>query len=100
LNYFLPAPSESHQDISRNQNMLLALNRQSIPAVVALVSSLLAPGVQSQEVRTDIVASGLQNPWALAFLPDGRFLVTERAGRLRLLAASVASSENCRHALL
>jgi len=31
------------------------------------------------------VAAGLQNPWALAFLPDGRFLVTERAGRLRVL---------------
>ena len=28
------------------------------------------------------VASGLVNPWALAFLPDGRMLVTERPGRL------------------
>ena len=31
------------------------------------------------------VARGLSNPWALAFLPDGRFLVTERAGRLRIV---------------
>jgi glucose/arabinose dehydrogenase len=31
------------------------------------------------------VAAGLQNPWALAFLPGGRFLVTERPGRLRVV---------------
>ena len=32
------------------------------------------------------VARGLVNPWALAFLPDGRMLVTERPGRLRIVA--------------
>jgi glucose/arabinose dehydrogenase len=31
------------------------------------------------------VADGLQRPWGLALLPDGRMLVTERAGRLRLI---------------
>lgn len=35
------------------------------------------------EVQT--VASGLVNPWALAFLTEGRMLVTERAGRMRLV---------------
>lgn len=33
------------------------------------------------------VASGLERPWAIAFLPSGRLLVTERPGRLRLVSA-------------
>lgn len=32
------------------------------------------------------VASGLSEPWAIGFLPDGAFLVTEREGRLKLFA--------------
>src|SRR4051812_40072592 len=36
-------------------------------------------------VHVETVASGLQNPWALAFLPDGRIIVTERPGRVRIV---------------
>jgi glucose/arabinose dehydrogenase len=35
--------------------------------------------------RLQQVVGGLEHPWALAFLPDGRLLVTERDGRLRLV---------------
>lgn len=38
-------------------------------------------------VRVETIARGLEHPWALAFLPDGRMLVTERPGRLRLIDA-------------
>ncbi|WP_046111567.1 PQQ-dependent sugar dehydrogenase [Aquincola tertiaricarbonis] len=49
--------------------------------------SLALVSTQAAEPRTVTVARGLQNPWALAFLPDGRMLVTEKAGRLRIVAA-------------
>ena len=40
--------------------------------------------------RTETVAEGLKHPWALAELPDRRFLVSERGGRLLLFAAASA----------
>lgn len=36
-------------------------------------------------LQVETIAGGLVNPWALAFLPDGRMLVTERPGRLRVV---------------
>ena len=57
---------------------------------LALIGSVLAApaAVRSAraaaDLRISIVAAGLDQPWGLAFLPDGRFLVTERGGRLNL----------------
>ena len=41
---------------------------------------------QHGPVEVSTVAVGLEHPWGLAFLPDGRLLVTERPGRLRLVS--------------
>jgi len=49
------------------------------------VLAVLGCSVSAGEYRIDTLASGLEHPWAIAFLPDGRQLVTERAGRLRVI---------------
>src|SRR5919109_4785693 len=46
------------------------------------------PSAVQANVRVETVAVGLEHPWALAFLPDGRILVTERPGRLRIVSKS------------
>jgi aldose sugar dehydrogenase len=53
-----------------------------------------APAIKSS-VALDVstVASGLEAPWSVELLPDGRFLVTERPGRLRIVAADGKLSE-------
>lgn len=48
---------------------------------------LSSPLVQAMDYRIETVTEGLEYPWAMAFLPDGRMLVTERPGRLRLIEA-------------
>ncbi|MFN3892790.1 MAG: PQQ-dependent sugar dehydrogenase [Beijerinckiaceae bacterium] len=59
---------------------------------------LAGAGASAQETRTvetqagrmsvETIAAGLENPWGLAFLPDGRMLVTEKPGRLRIVTRS------------
>lgn len=51
-----------------------------IPAQAVLQS-------EKQGIRLVTLVTGLENPWSMAFLPDGRMLVTEREGRLRLIGA-------------
>jgi glucose/arabinose dehydrogenase len=86
------------------------VNRGSRTLVAALwLSSCASPPTQGQAqaqaprsptppptqgvVRVETVARGLEHPWALEFLPDGRMLVTERPGRLRLVDRSGRISE-------
>ena len=67
-------------------------NLLRLTAAAALATGLIACSAQpaGPALRTTTVAQGLENPWALAFLPGdpaGRMLVTERPGRLRVVGA-------------
>ncbi len=60
--------------------------------LLVLATSVSAPAQEVQrfktekaEIAVETAARGLENPWGLAFLPDGRMLVTERPGRLRVV---------------
>jgi glucose/arabinose dehydrogenase len=65
----------------RSMNRLLLTLLYSLPLAAA------AQNYRSDEhsFRVVKVVEGLEQPWSLAFLPDGRMLVTEKAGRLRIL---------------
>ena len=51
-----------------------------------------APAAERTAVKVETFASGLEHPWGLQFLPDGRLLVTERPGRMRLVSRDGAMS--------
>ena len=58
----------------------------SLTAALAAAAAPAAALAQAPvQPRPQTVASGLQHPWAVAFLPGGRFLVSERPGRLRVV---------------
>src|SRR5438093_8205796 len=62
-----------------------------VTCAIALSATTAAAAPQSYQssagnLTVETIASGLVNPWSLAFLPDGRLLVTERPGRMRIVA--------------
>ena len=44
---------------------------------------------EQQKIKVSVIAKGLAHPWAIVWLPDGSMLLTERAGRLRIVRNGV-----------
>ena len=64
---------------------LAAVLLLALPALAQDAPRSPTPDPVKLPARATDVARGLVHPWGLAFLPDGRMLVTERPGRLRLV---------------
>ncbi|HWV92620.1 MAG TPA: PQQ-dependent sugar dehydrogenase, partial [Burkholderiales bacterium] len=67
-----------------------------MPAILCAVALLCSLPAAAQTYRSNEhsfrvvkVVEGLEQPWSVAFLPDGRMLVTEKAGRLRVVSQGV-----------
>ncbi len=56
-------------------------------AAAALSTAFAAQADNPAQVTPEVLARGLQNPWGLAFIGDGRMVVTERPGRMRVVEA-------------
>src|SRR5687768_4352342 len=52
----------------------------------ALAAQTKAPAAPRTAVAVQSIAKGLNHPWGLQFLPDGRMVVSERAGPIRIVA--------------
>jgi len=60
----------------------------SLFLVLCFISPISANEIYSSEKHTftvETIVKGLENPWSIDFLPNGRILVTERPGRLRII---------------
>ncbi len=58
---------------------------RKLMGVIFLVAAGGWSAASSANPRLETVVNGLEHPWSVAFLPDGRMLVTERPGRLRVV---------------
>ena len=58
-----------------------------LAAILPLAARAQTANMSTPAVQSEVIAGDLQNPWGLAFLPGGRFLVTERGGSLRIIEA-------------
>ena len=86
------------RDIARHASGKWLLLLLAVAAAVTLVSrygmSVDGPrNTKAGTIKVETVATGLAHPWGLAFLPDGRMLVTERSGTLRLVSKDGKLSE-------
>ena len=78
-----------HGSVGRPSGRQITLACMVILAALCMV----VPSAQAAEFRAVTLVKGLEHPWGMTFLPDGRMLVTERPGQLRLVDKDYQLSE-------
>ena len=91
-------PNETHRKRNASwRTVLVVLSLLLVGALIAVSQQGASKERQIDSkqgpIKVERVAKGLKQPWGLAFLPDGRMLVTERPGRLRIVTKDGALSE-------
>lgn len=84
---FFAGSTAAQQEVPFRNNIPVApdgLENQPLPDLPVVLKT-----GEGMDIRVSLVADGLDYPWALAFLPDGTMLVTERTGRLRIIRDDV-----------
>jgi aldose sugar dehydrogenase len=71
--------------LPRRRSILITIVAAALVAAAVWVGPRLFHRFYSHGLKLVTVVKGLETPWSIAFLPDGRMLVTERPGRLRLV---------------
>ncbi len=83
----LPAAATGSIAMIGSTPRLYVLAAASLPVVVLGFAIDRTYRTEQAQIHVETVAAGLEHPWGLAFLPDGRMLVSERPGRLRIVTA-------------
>ncbi|MGH7366852.1 MAG: PQQ-dependent sugar dehydrogenase, partial [Candidatus Rokuibacteriota bacterium] len=77
----------------RLASVLAGLALLALPALAQQAPRSPTPAPVKLAAKVTEIAGGLDHPWGVALLPDGRFLVTERSGRLRIVGRDGQLSE-------
>jgi len=85
----------------KGQPMFASFTRPIAAPSAILLAGIFATGsAEAQTAQSSagaiegtVIAEGLDHPWSMAFLPDGRILVTERSGQLRIVDGGTVGPE-------
>lgn len=87
---FTRLPSMFHKPPSVAPTLIAVLGMIGVSNIAAQPNSIVT---ESGTINIEVVATDLVHPWAIAFLPDGNMLVTERTGNLRIVSENGDVSE-------
>jgi glucose/arabinose dehydrogenase len=91
----MPESHEPGRAASRLPPVVLAV-LLAIPGCASQTGEGSTISSELQDFQVITLADGLQNPWGIAFLPEGGFLVTERPGRVRVYRDGQLAPETVR----